>query len=457
MRTVEVLIAIGILVGGVAGLTAYTNIPAPQSIYSTQLQNLGYSALSHAESSGVLQAAAFNPSGSSMAQLQQSLLAVLPGDVVYNLTVYQVAGAQGSTGLTTYTPVASSSDYVGNGPKFTVSVSYVVAPLNLSYVLSARPYKANLFILNTSDAEGWWTTGYTGAVLASSLKSLLTERAYFNATITINNTREMYELFSAGKIAVRGGINSYGLQGGIVINVFGEAVPIPSEFFINHNNNNVCPGFSTELYCYDYWLGGEVSMYNVTWVSVVGWPFYEVSNTNSAFDAMQFNGSACPYGYPYFGVYGICGQGPSGLNAFAAGLGGVQDGTCSLSPGGTLPGQLSSQVKAAENAYGIYVNPTQTSTRAMPPGEFENCKLNPTLSLITASGTGYDPAEVYTHQCSSGSGVCGSFIDIGLVRIPDIRTTALALFAYFQPAVAPNANYLATGYTRLVVLQLGEV
>jgi hypothetical protein len=76
----------------------------------------------------------------------------------------------------------------------------------------------------------------------------------------------------------------------------------------------------------------------------------------------------------------------------------------------------------------------------------------PIFNNFTVEGTVYYPAEVYMN--SNGHGY---LIDIGLVRIPDIRITALALLAFFHPQIIPTTSFASSGYTRLVVLQLGEV
>ncbi|PSN84302.1 hypothetical protein B9Q02_09640 [Candidatus Marsarchaeota G1 archaeon BE_D] len=442
MRTIEVIIAIAILIGGVAGLTAYLSVPPPQTISSAQLTQLGYSLLQRMTASGVLQQAAFNPNNPIfVGQLESAFLASLPSNVVYNLTVYNVLQRSiNGANSTSYVPVWNISNFSGRSPRFTVTISYVISPLNLSYNIKPHPYPATLFILNTSDAEGWWITGYTGSSLALALKQIFTVRQYFAQVVTINNTAQMNQLLSFGSLQSKGRV--YSAQNSIIINVFGESVPISIDAVNKYKN---------DFTKYDYSLGQNVSVYNITWVSVVGWPFYEVSNINQNAISV-FNSTNCPAGDPYYGVIGICGIGSPGLQNFLEGLNGV---SCSApKPGAQNTTPIPSNIQLIENYYGIYVNPYQTASRAMNQTQMQSCGLQPYLEIVSHYSCGNTvcyPAEVY--KTAKG----GYFVDIGLVRIPDIRVTALALFALFHPPVIPTTNYLATGYTRLVILKLGEI
>ncbi|HLH45246.1 MAG TPA: hypothetical protein VKV31_00535 [bacterium] len=444
MRTVEAMIAVAILVGGVAGLTAYLQLPPPKSVYSDQLYNLGESALQQLTASGVLQTAAFNPDNPLyQGELQSALQAILPANVVYNLTYYNVTtNTVSSVNTTQYTPIGYISNSGGSQPKFTVTVSFVVPSPNLTFVLKTKPYPSTVFILNCSDALGWWITGYTASALATNLKQLLTQRTYFQKVITINKTGQLYTLLSSGALQV--GNTQYSATNSIIINVFGESIPIPQQEI---------PSGATS---YDEWLGQQVRGYNITWVQVVGWPFYEISNTQYFNSANKPNGYSCGAGYPYFGIVGICGIGGAGLNSFTEGFTGGSPCTNGISvgaPGGTSLVSASTELIATENYYGIYVSPYQSSSR--PLQNPQSCGLIPIMAVFnsfTSGSTAYYPAEVYTNSEHQGF-----LIDIGLVRIPDIRITALALLEFFHPQVIPSTNFATSGYTRLVVLQLGEL
>ncbi|MEM3795211.1 MAG: hypothetical protein QW429_04990, partial [Thermoprotei archaeon] len=130
---------------------------------------------------------------------------------------------------------------------------------------------------------------------------------------------------------------------------------------------------------------------------------------------------------------------------------------CSISVGAPSGQQVivyaSTQLEAAENYYGIYVSSYQSSSR--PLQNPNSCGLEPIMAVFNSfsyGNTNYYPAEVYTNNNQKGY-----LIDIGLVRIPDIRIAALALLMFFHPQVVPSTNFESSGYTRLVVLQLGEV
>ena len=67
---------------------------------------------------------------------------------------------------------------------------------------------------------------------------------------------------------------------------------------------------STSSYAmYDYTLGKITQLYNWTWVSIVGYPFYYVTNTGSL-SSTQNN----------FGIYGMNKVVRYGLSAFLEGL-----------------------------------------------------------------------------------------------------------------------------------------
>ncbi len=77
------------------------------------------------------------------------------------------------------------------------------------------------------------------------------------------------------------------VQNAVIINTCGEAVPIPSAY-------SGTP-YQTDGYArYCYLLGQKVNQYNWTWTSIVGWPFYYVTNT-ALFSNSQNN----------WGIYGM--------------------------------------------------------------------------------------------------------------------------------------------------------
>jgi hypothetical protein len=288
-----------------------------------------------------------------------------------------------------------------------------------------------LYILNCSDAPGWWVTGYTAQGLAQDLYTLLSP--YFYTTVMVQSTTEL------GQILNGASLHGETLQNAVVINTCGEAVPIPSSYADSYPQNTYAEYF--------YQLGKRVLQYNWTWTSIVGWPFYYVSNIN------KFSGSQNGWG-----IYGMVQVADPGLNAFLQGL----DNRASYNPGGSStssPGVvfLSTQAIDSSNYYGIYPSTYQTSTRALPTSIISDYNLDVTTYVFNPVGSAI-PAAVYRHKVTVG-GITqyrGGFYAIGLTRTPDIRLTALGLLADYKPRLY-RSEYTANGTSRLAILQLGLV
>jgi hypothetical protein len=361
--------------------------------------------------------------------LQVALSASLPPNVIYNLTIYEVTG--GSTQLYTYINSMSNAESLGATSD---ASSYMVASSNVTF--NVTPEKigehggggGTLYILNCSDAPSWWITGYTANSLAQDLYNLLSP--YFSRTIMVQNTAEL------GQILDGTSLHGETLQNAVVINTCGEAVPIPSNYADMYPQNNYAQYF--------YQLGKRVLQYNWTWTSIVGWPFYYVSNT------IKFSGYDNSWG-----IYGMRLTGDPGLNAFLQGLDNrtsyVSGHSSTSSPGVVY---LSSQALDSSNYYGIYPSPYQTSTRALPSAYATDYNLDITTYVFNPVGTSI-PAAIYRHTGMGGS-YQGGFYAIGLTRTPDIRLTALGLLADYHPRLY-RSEYTAYGTSRLVVLQLGLV
>jgi hypothetical protein len=246
-------------------------------------------------------------------------------------------------------------------------------------------------------------------------------------------------------------LNNQSLQGetvqnAVVINTFGEAVPIPTSYCTSPYLDN-----TYARYC--HFLGNMVRLYNWTWVSIVGYPFYYVSNIGA---------------FPnYDNTYGIFGMrrvgnpehwdgGQSGINAFLQGLNNrtyTYDRTSIVEDVGSV--QLSSQVLGSCNYYGIYPSPDQISTRAIQKSILATYSPNLTVGLlIFDEKSGCYPGALYNHM--NGAKIEGSLLALGLTRTPDIRLTAIGLLSYYKPRLY-RSEYTATNATRLVVLQLGQV
>jgi hypothetical protein len=172
----------------------------------------------------------------------------------------------------------------------------------------------------------------------------------------------------------------------------------------------------------------------MTWVSIVGWPFYYVSNT------VSFSGSQNSWG-----IYGMVMDSSYGLQAFLEGL---DNQTYSYSQSTTSsPGVVNFTPSALYycNYYGIYPSSYQTSTRAL--------NINNTFNLIATSNVFNQVGQWIAGTTYKHTGG-GAFTAIGLTRIPDIRITVLALLMYYHP-ILYRSEFTSSGTTRLVVLQLG--
>jgi hypothetical protein len=267
--------------------------------------------------------------------------------------------------------------------------------------------------------------------LAEDLFSLLSP--YFQATIIVQNTTQLGQVLNGAKIS---SLSYENVTGAVVINTNGEAVPIPSSYYIAAGND-------TSYYC--YMLGKATAQYNWTWVSIVGYPLYYVCNTG-----------LFPNSQNTWGIYGMMPVNSSGLNSFLEGL---NNETCtynntwitgdSTNDFNLSNVQLSSDANYFSNYYGIYPFPYQTATRALPVSILSRYNLNVTSYVLNKVDT-WLPGAFYRHLGS------GALLALGLARTPDIRLTALGLLCAYKPELYPS-EYTVSETSKLVVLQLGQV
>jgi hypothetical protein len=429
MRTIEILIVIIIITGAFIAASFFAVLPWPRQVSPVNLRRLAFTTLQLLDSNYDLSKAAFETKNyTTWGGLQVALSAALPPNVIYNLTIYEVTGE--TTQLYTYIDSISNAESLGATSD---ASSYMVASSNVTF--NVVPEKigehggggGTLYILNCSDAPGWWITGYTAYSLAQDLYNLLSP--YFHETVMVQSTAELEDILDGH--ALQGET----LQDAVVINTCGEAVPIPSSYASMYDGDTYAEYF--------YELGKRVNQYNWTWTSIVGWPFYYVSNTNE-FSSNQ-NG---------WGIYGMVQVNTHGLHAFLQGLDNqpyVYGNSQTGSPGVVY---LSNKALDSSNYYGVYPSPYQTSTRALSTSIINDYNLDVTTYVFDPVG-GYIPAAVYRHTGTGGS-YQGAFYAIGLTRTPDIRLTALGLLADYKPRLY-RSEYTANGTSRLVVLQLGLV
>ena len=224
------------------------------------------------------------------------------------------------------------------------------------------------------------------------------------------------------------------VQNAVIINTCGEAVPIPT---------NYATQYSADYTQYCKLLGEKVRAFNWTWASIVGYPFYYVSNTGYFAGPNDQNG---------WGIFGMKQIGQAGINAFLQGIDNhdvADEDVCSNVGVVTLTQQTSNYC----NYYGIYPFSSQTSTRALSTSILANYHLSVGLYVFNQVGT-HLPAAVYNHVFDGSSDITGSFLAIGLTRTPDVRVTAISLLSYYHPRLYAS-DFTIEGTSRLVVLQLG--
>ena len=424
MRTVEAIFVIGILTSAFVIGSFFAVLPSPRQISSLNLQQLALTTLQMFDQNNGLNQIVFkSKSDASWGYLQTALAASLPPNILYNLTVYNMTSS-GQYKLThsfsnTQTGLGTSSE----------TASIIVPSSNVTFSFTPQKIPETLYILNCSDANGWWITGYTAQALAADLQSILSP--YFNRTVMVQSTTQL------GMILNGTSLQGEKVKNATVINTFGEAVPIPAGYYTTKGYDASHGSYAN----YTYTLGLKVKAYNWTWVSIVGYPFYYVTNTKTFKNTQNT-----------WGIYGMqitgnkSDEGSSGLNGFLEGLNNQPYSYDSSWITGT-PGvvQLSLLAMYYANYYGIYPSPYQTSTRAL--------SINNTFGL-TATANVFNPVgqeiPAATYKHTGG----GALTAIGATRIPDIRVAALALLMYYHPLLYPSAS-TSSSSTRLVVLQLG--
>jgi hypothetical protein len=440
MRTVEALFVIIIILGAFIITAQFAVLPSPREAFGTNLRGLSQSTMETLDDKGMLTETIFKtPSDPAWGELQKALSASLPPNIVYNLSVYNIST---SSGALSYQLTHSISD-ASIGADSDASSLLVTSP---DVTFTQDPQKVGeslgqnitLYILNCNDANGWWITGYTGQSLAADFYDILSP--YFTTTVLVNSTAELGTLLNGNKLTAE---DRESVENAVVVNTFGEAVPIPSDYCEFGSREN--EGF--DLYhdtsgtyaLYFHTLGSLTQQHNWTWVSIVGYPFYYVTNTAN-FDTTQ-NG---------FGIYGMEDVRTAGINAFLQGLDNQAysyDTTSTASGVGVV--DFTSEALDRLNYYGIYPPPYQTSSRALNQSIESDYNLDRLASVFEIK-SGRVAGATFRHQSGSGA-----LTAMGLTRIPDIRVAALALLMYYQPTVY-RSEFGATGTSRLVTLQLSQ-
>jgi hypothetical protein len=433
MRTVEVLLVIIIITAAFLIASLYAVLPQPRQVSPLNLRRLALTTLQTLDVNYDLSKTVFNETDNlAWGKLQIALSACLPPNIVYNLTVYEVRSTE--TQLYNMMKSISNAENLGVGSD---AASYLVASSNVtSQVIREKIGEhgggGTLYILNCSDSNGWWITGYTTQKLAEDLYNLLSP--YFQATIMVQNTTQLGQLLNGTKISSSAYEN---VTNAVVINTLGEAVPIPSGYYNSTGVGYDSGQNSYARYCYT--LGQRVRQYNWTFASIVGYPLYYVCNTG-----------LFPNDQNDWGIYGMKQVGAAGFNAFLRGL---DNRNYSYNPNWITgePGvvYLSPETLNYCNYYGIYPSPYHTATRALPTSIINTYNLTVT-TYIFSQVSSWLPGAIYRHATSGG------FLALGLARTPDIRLTALGLLCDYKPRIY-RSEYTVAGTSRLIILQLGQV
>ena len=446
LRTIEALFVVVIVLSSLLGVLHFAVIPSPRETSGIGLEDLAASTLQGLDEDNVLTETIFGEDEEAWANLQSALEASLPPNIIYKLTAYSVEIHSENV---TYRPVGSTCNFKGDFPSGSEATSYTVTSPNVTISFTPEKIGAKtgreitLYILNCEDANGWWITGYTGKTLASDVYNILSP--YFGTTVLVNSTSELEKILKNETIT---SLEGEMVEEAVVINTFGEAVPIP---------NQLADEYEDDYAEYAWYVGQKVNAYNWTWVSIVGYPLYYVSNTEI------FAGEDNTWG-----IYGMKSIGSAGFNGFLQGLDGagfVSDGQWITESIGVV--DFTSKAKEMANRYGIYPETYQTASRALPIGHiWDNYNVYPKTEANIFEPVWVDNPEhgldsdsfyagaTFTHQ--EGSEIHGSFTAIGLARTPDIRVSVLGLLMFYRPSLI-RSEFGVSGTNRIVVLQLGQL
>jgi hypothetical protein len=436
MRTIEIFMVVVILLGALTITTYFAVLPSPSQVAGSNLRELARSTLETLDTDGDLSETVFKQrSDPSWTSLQIELEASLPLNIVYNLSAYDIVTS--ADGTVTYSLVGSISNFGNELGASSDASSYTVTSSDTMFTVTPQKIGESfgrditLYVLNCNDANGWWITGYTAQSLASDIRNLLSP--YFHTTVLVNSTAQL------GQILDGTALQGERLQDAVVINTFGEAIPIPAGYYTTQGYDSTHSSYAK----YSHILGQRVNSYNWTWVSIVGWPFYYVTNT-ATFASTQA-----------WGIYGTRSVGPPGLTAFLRGLDGQSYSYSDSSTGSPGLVQFTWNASYYSNYYGIYPSPYQTSTRALPTSIMSTYHLTVAPNdYIFRVVNNWIAGATFNHR-GTGNTIRGSLTAIGLTRTPDIRITALGLLQHYHPSIY-KTEFGASGTSRLVVLQLAQ-
>ncbi|MGQ9539100.1 MAG: hypothetical protein ACUVTE_05935, partial [Candidatus Bathycorpusculaceae bacterium] len=159
MRTIEVFLVIIIITGAFIIASFYAVLPVPRRVSPLNLRRIALTTLQVLDADYSLSEVVFKNSTdpdyeTAWNQIQVALSALLPPNMVYNLTVYEVRGDGGEA---LYIPLKSISNAESLGIRSEAS-SYLVTSSNVTFrvipekIGESRGVGGTLYILNCSDA-----------------------------------------------------------------------------------------------------------------------------------------------------------------------------------------------------------------------------------------------------------------------------------------------------------------
>jgi hypothetical protein len=377
MRTLESLFVVIIVF---ATLTTVFNrgvLPAPIETSSTGLQGLADSAIATLDKEGYLTQSIFEKdpvlSDVKWKSVVETIDSALPLGTVFQLKVYRI-DEDPATGIINYTPLRTAGNAESGLPPGSITTSYTITNPDVTVTKipeTITPTRSiTLYILDIQEAKGWWITGYDGHTLAQTVKEAM--NPYFKLIVMINNMTDYEKLLNGQKITTS---TFEDIHNAIVVNPFGETIPIPTNISWAQDQ-------------FTFKLGGIVNTYNWTWVSLVGYPFYYLTNT------VRYNGINDQNGW---GIYGMVQLEPKGYDGFLYGIDNpsISFGSITLSntfqassPGVIFSGEKQTATRAFSLSYlsphniqlgkncfsGKYYSPsiTGTGTWATPDGAYSN-------------------------------------------------------------------------------------
>ena len=432
MRIFEALLIVIIVLGQISIVVNFAVIPNPRLTSSLSLQERGSTLLTSLDENNLLTETVFSNNNASWAELRDTIDSSLPPNIIYKLSIFRTGDV--------VNPIKVISNFEGDFSSGSQIIYYAVSSPNVTITTTRETIgtgeKISLYILNCKDSNGWWTTGYTSQTLAMDIYDMLSP--YFERTVLVNSTYELGQLLNGTSLL---GEN---VQQAVVINTLGEAVPIPAGYYSTIGYDAVHQSYAN----YSYTIGRRVNFFNWTWVSIVGYPLYYVSNT------VTFAGSDNSWG-----IYGMNMVGPAGFRSFLQGINGsnyVYNSTGITRSIGMV--SFTSDAKEWTNYYGIYPETYQTSTRALPQGLLSRYNLYPQPGAnlfvpVQVGGDSYYAGAAFLHKVNGQTR--GALIAVGLTRTPDIRIPILGSLMLYKPQLFRSEFGAET--SMVVMLQIGQM